>query len=118
MLTTIFVFGSNTEGRHGKGAALYAKEHYGAIYGKAKGYQGKSYAIITKDLSKGKRSISLEYIDQQIKEFNKYTWQDFDSNYIISALGMSLAGYTKKEIKGLFVKYTWPDTVFFHSKFL
>lgn len=27
----IFVFGSNLAGRHGKGAALYAYQHHGAI---------------------------------------------------------------------------------------
>lgn len=48
----IFVFGSNTQGRHGKGAALLAKNKFGAIYGQAKGLQGQSYAIITKDLTK------------------------------------------------------------------
>ena len=31
----IFVFGSNTEGRHGKGSALKAKNNFGAIYGKS-----------------------------------------------------------------------------------
>ena len=29
----IFVFGSNTQGRHGKGAALTAKNKFGAVYG-------------------------------------------------------------------------------------
>ena len=29
---TIFVFGSNTEGRHGAGAAKVAREQFGAIY--------------------------------------------------------------------------------------
>jgi len=33
----VFVFGSNTEGRHGKGAALWAKQNAGAIYGQSKG---------------------------------------------------------------------------------
>ena len=33
----IFVFGSNEAGRHGKGAALYAKQHYGAEYGVGNG---------------------------------------------------------------------------------
>lgn len=45
----IFVFGSNLAGRHGKGAALYARQHYGAIYGQGVGRQGNSYAIPTKD---------------------------------------------------------------------
>ena len=48
----IFVFGSNTQGRHGKGAALCAKERFGAIYGQAYGLQGQSYAIVTKELLK------------------------------------------------------------------
>lgn len=29
----IFVFGSNQAGKHGKGAALHAKQYHGAIYG-------------------------------------------------------------------------------------
>src|SRR5262245_53580931 len=41
----IFVFGSNLAGRHGKGAALYAKQHHGAICGQGEGLQGDSYAI-------------------------------------------------------------------------
>lgn len=45
----VFVFGSNLAGRHGKGAALWAKQHRGAIYGQGEGYQGSSYAIPTKD---------------------------------------------------------------------
>ena len=44
----IFVFGSNTQGRHGKGAALTARLRFGAIYGNPEGIQGKSFAIITK----------------------------------------------------------------------
>ena len=53
----IFVFGSNTEGRHGAGAALYARQHHGAIYGQARGLQGNSYAIVTKDLSLDRKSV-------------------------------------------------------------
>ena len=31
MIEPVFVFGSNLAGRHGKGAALYARDHCGAI---------------------------------------------------------------------------------------
>ena len=41
---TVFVFGSNPEGRHGAGAAKIAKEKFGAIYGQGEGLQGSSYA--------------------------------------------------------------------------
>ena len=33
----IFVFGSNREGRHGKGAALCARNEHGAVWGQAEG---------------------------------------------------------------------------------
>lgn len=47
---TIFVFGSNPEGRHGAGAAKTAVDSFGAIYGQGEGLQGNSYALPTKDL--------------------------------------------------------------------
>jgi hypothetical protein len=45
----VVVFGSNLAGRHGKGAALGARLHPGAIYGRGVGPQGNAYAIPTKD---------------------------------------------------------------------
>lgn len=47
---TVFVFGSNPEGRHGAGAAKVAREQFGAKYGCGNGRSGMSYAIPTKDL--------------------------------------------------------------------
>jgi hypothetical protein len=49
MAGLIFVFGSNLAGRHGKGAALWARKYRGAIYGQGEGLTGSSYAIPTKD---------------------------------------------------------------------
>ena len=67
----IFVFGSNLEGRHGAGAALFAKNNFGAIYGKSEGLQGNSYAIPTKDIS-------------------KHTWARYsDNSYEVSSVGDS-----------------------------
>ena len=34
---TIFVFGSNPEGRHGAGTAKVARNQFGAIYGQGEG---------------------------------------------------------------------------------
>lgn len=39
----IFVFGSNLDGRHGKGAALTAMRKFGAKYGVAEGLTGQTY---------------------------------------------------------------------------
>jgi len=55
----VFVFGSNLAGRHGRGAALYALKHYGAVYGEGIGLQGNSYAIPTKD--RHLNVLTLEY---------------------------------------------------------
>lgn len=99
----IFVFGSNTEGRHGKGAALVAKQKFGANYGQARGLQGRSYAIITKDLKKGLKSIPLEAIKFQLYHLIKFIAPKFsDKMFYITKLGSSLAGYKIEEIKNLF----------------
>ena len=45
----VFVFGSNKAGIHGAGAALVARNNFGAILGVGVGASGSSYAIPTKD---------------------------------------------------------------------
>ncbi len=110
----IFVFGSNTEGRHGKGAAKEALDYWGAKYGQAKGLQGNSYAIITKNLKIGKRSVTLNSIEKQIETLNRVVLQNPDCVFIISALGTSLAGFTVDEIKSLFNKFQWDKNTYFN----
>lgn len=102
LFKTVFVFGSNTEGRHGKGAALLAKKKYGAIYGQAKGLQNNSYAIITKDLSKGKRSVSLAFINEQVQELIKFASERPTWIFLVSPIGCGLAGFNTKEIAPMF----------------
>lgn len=78
----IFVFGSNTAGRHGKGAALFAKEHYGAISGKGWGLQGESFGIPTKDARL--QPLPLKSIRVFVEEFKAFARvhpeMDFDIN--------------------------------------
>lgn len=105
--TKIFVFGSNTEGRHGAGAALNARQQWGAIYGQSKGLQGRSYAIITKDLSKGYRSVSLESIQDQVNELWEFVRNNQDKEFFVSAIGCGLAGFKIEEIAPMF--YTFLD---------
>lgn len=100
-MSTIFVFGSNTEGRHGKGAALEARR-YGAIYGQPRGRQGDTYAIITKDLSKGLRSIPIESIAKEVNAFLVYAAAHPEDTFLVSPIGCGLAGYKPAEIAPLF----------------
>jgi hypothetical protein len=100
--TMIFVFGSNTEGRHGAGAALSAVKQYGAIYGQASGRQGNSYGIVTKDLAKGKRSIPLSDIKLQVVKFIAYAKEHSHLQFIVTPIGCGLAGYDIAEIAPMF----------------
>lgn len=71
---TIFVFGSNPEGKHGDGAAKIAKEQFGAIYGQGEGLQGNAYALPTKDLIKSKNTRWYrpgEKEETEVKEWYK-----------------------------------------------
>jgi len=100
----IFVFGSNTSGFHGAGAASYAVENYGAIYGQAAGLQGNSYAIITKDLEKGMRSVPLSYINEQVKELFSFARRNPDKGIFVTAIGTGLGGFTIAEIAPMFYR--------------
>lgn len=108
---TIFVFGSNIEGKHGLGAAKIARDQFGAIYGQSEGLQGNSYAIPTKDLSKGTRSISKEQIINSIKEMYKVARNTPSKVFKIAYMGTDknnekalLSGYTNKELADMFVE--------------
>lgn len=101
----IFVFGSNLAGRHGKGAALYALKHHGAIYGQGWGRQGDSFAIPTKDedldvlsldaIRVGVRCIFIPYVAEHLDDSIKLY-------YNITAIGCGLAGYRPEQIAPLF----------------
>ncbi len=121
----IFVFGSNTEGRHGLGAAKDAKNMFGAIKGQAEGLQGKSYAIVTKNLTSGiemfgrkitktgERSIERFEIREQLEDLMQFAENNPDKKFYVTKLGSSLAGYSVEEIKDLFekIKDTIPNNV-------
>ncbi len=107
----IFVFGSNTEGRHGKGAALHARKVYGAIYGRMVGLQGRSYAIMTKNLRVGLRSVPLDQIKYQLDNLKEFAELRPNLTFFCTKIGTGLAGYTEQEIKALFDAITWPKNV-------
>lgn len=99
---TIFVFGSNLSGRHGKGAALHAREHYGAVSGKGVGLQGSSYAIPTKD--HGLRALSLNQIRHYVRQFIEFANEHPEMIFKVTRVGCGMAGYSDKQVAPLFVK--------------
>lgn len=99
----IFVFGSNEGGRHGKGAALTAKEKYGAIYGQGEGLQGDSYAIPTKD--RGLRPLPLARIRERVRSFLYFALDNPSMTFMVTPIGCGLAGYNANQIAPMFAQY-------------
>jgi len=94
----VFVFGSNTEARHGKGAALIAKNKFGAIQGQSEGLQGQSYGIITKDLS-GKNPVNIYTVRNSMGKFGKFAVEHPELKFYMTKIGTQLAGFTIEQIK-------------------
>lgn len=97
----IFVFGSNLAGRHGAGAALFARRNHGAIYGQGIGMQGNSYAIPTKDHHL--RTLSIAVIKQYVDQFIQFARDHQHLKFQLTRIGCGLAGYSDAQIAPLFV---------------
>ena len=104
---SIFVFGSNLAGKHGKGAALFAKQNYGAIYGQGVGLQGNSYAIPTKDLEL--KTLPLKHINYFIDLFIDFAKEHPEYIFNLTRIGCGLAGYKDSQIAPMF--HTAPNNV-------
>lgn len=118
----IFVFGSNTQGRHGLGAAKTAKDKFGAIYGQAEGIQGKSFAIITKDLTKDDKkhpSRTREQIEEQIHKLYEYAKQNPTKEFLVaySSKGRNLNYYSNEDMASMFASEEIPSNIVFEEGF-
>lgn len=96
----IFVFGSNLSGIHGKGAALTARQLYGAKLGQGWGLQGRSFAIPTKDSNL--KPLSLSTIEKYVNVFYDFVRFNPKTKFFVTAIGCGLAGYN---IAPMFLKF-------------
>lgn len=106
---TVFVFGSNPEGRHGLGAAKTAREQFGAQYGVGEGMTGNAYALPTKDLrvkeNKSLRSIPESTIIESIKKLYQTAKENPTKQFKVAyrnTTNASLNGYTGYEMIEMF----------------
>ncbi len=97
---TIFVFGSNLAGRHGRGAARCANKDYGAVFGVGVGRTGSAYAIPTKTETFG--IIPLNQIESYVIDFLIYAADNPNLDFYVTKIGCGLAGYNEVEIKPFF----------------
>ena len=132
----IIVFGSNPEGRHGSGVAKIALNKFGAVYGEGRGIPvrgGKSYALVTKNLTSGFyeessgmiykkcgfRSVSEEMIKKNISELYDCAFWNSEKEFLIAykADGKNLNGYNSVEMAKMFMSEKIPKNIVFEDKF-
>ncbi|HEY9704494.1 MAG TPA: hypothetical protein V6C58_18750 [Allocoleopsis sp.] len=99
-MNKIFVFGSNLAGRHGAGAALFARNHKGAKYGVGEGFMGQCYALPTKDRSI--KTLPIHRIELHVMKFLEFAKNNPDLIFEVTRVGCGLAGYKDEDIAPLF----------------
>jgi hypothetical protein len=119
----IFVFGSNTEGRHGAGAALQALQKFGASYGRGVGMVGQSYAIPTRKSVKHEGcwilvTLSVNEIGYYVDDFMNFTQVHKELNFLVTEIGCGFAGYKPSDIAPLFLKSANYKNVFLPQSFI
>ena len=92
----IFVFGSNKEGQHYGGAAAYAYKYFHAKWGVGEGRTGLCYALPTMD--------GLEEMEKAVGRFTEHALADPDHNYLVTAVGCGIAGYTPEDVAPMFLE--------------
>lgn len=104
MSKTVFVFGSNTLGRHGAGAALTAYKKYGARMGFSYGHMssnwGDSFAIPTKDHQL--RTLPYRRIHQYVQGFLAYAHDHPELTFMVTRVGCGLAGIPDQSMAACF----------------
>ena len=115
----IFVFGSNTAGIHGAGAAKHAMLYEGAILRQGYGMAGNSFAIPTKDHKI--LTLPLDKIQMYVTEFKKFAQavhipgSDKQSHeFKVTRIGCGLAGYHDSDIAPMFLGS--PDNCYFDTE--
>lgn len=96
----IFVFGSNTQGIHGAGAALFAQRHRGAQPGQGEGWFGQSYALPTKQGPHSTPDFAL--VQESVYRFLAFAQDHPYLSFMVTRVGCGLAGFTDAQIAPLF----------------
>ena len=109
----IFVFGSNLDGIHGAGAALYARRKCGAEMGVGEGMTGNSYALPTK--GHGITDMTLKQIEVYVARFLDFARNNHDLTFALTPVGTGLAGHAKRDIWAMLEKHKLPRNVFLTS---
>lgn len=107
----IFVFGCRRSGRHWEGAAAYALEHFGAVYGQSNGRQGQAYAIAT-------AGVDLTEIREAVSKFLEYAKMHSELHFLVTPIGCGLGGWRPKDIAPFFREAIDMENVWLPKEFI
>lgn len=107
----VFVFGSNLAGLHAGGAARFAMQHFGAVWGQGVGLQGQSYAIPT-------MQGGVETIKPYVDDFIDFARKNPHLKFLVTEIGCGIAGFTPEQIAPLFTRAVGLDNVWLPARFL
>jgi len=105
----IFVFGSNKNGNHIGGAALQAKNEFGAIEGVSEGLTGQCYAFPT--LNEEMQKVSVEDFEKSVKLFRDCAIKNENSVFLLTKVGCGIAGFDEDFVKDKFLYAQLPGNV-------
>jgi hypothetical protein len=111
----IFVFGSNTAGIHGAGAAKLAYDKFGAKLGIGYGLEGKSFAIPTKNDKI--QTLSLNAIKNYIEVFISYAKDKPELTFLVTEVGCGLALLTPEQIAPMFRNAINVENIYLPERF-
>jgi hypothetical protein len=100
----IWVFGSNLQGRHGKGAAAVARDMFGAERGLASGRTGRAYGIPTKraPTMNPRDVLPLDQIQRSVEEFLEYARGHAEHRFFVTRVGCGLSGIPDAKVAPMF----------------
>lgn len=112
----VFVFGSNTLGIHGAGAALFAKQNFGAVQGVGIGLTGQCYAFPTKDGNL--QTLHHRALLAQAQTFAEVVRYYKDKHFLVTMVGCGLAGRNPRYMAPLFRDVANLPNVFLPKSFI
>lgn len=97
----VFVFGSNLRGRHGRGAALAARERFAATEGVGEGWTGR-YALPTVASPRSPLPDGLAELRDVVDRFVAAARGEPRKRLLVTAVGCGLAGYSADDVAPMF----------------
>lgn len=96
----VFVFGSNVDGWHGKGAAKLAHKRFGARWGDGEGLTGSCYALPTVGHNLSRMPVSA--IAKHVEKFLETARKHPHMRFLVTQVGCGLAGHKVDDIAPMF----------------